>query len=177
MCGRGERSFSTEFIELYRAQPSLWNNKTHEYSDRNRRAVAYDILVKKLKEKDESANKDTVSKKINSLGSAFRKEFKKVQRLQKLGASSENVYQPTLWYFDLMMFLKDNEKETLSNIEEDLSVGLELGPSEEKPSDPETSTADKTNKILARKRLRNASARGASTGRHNQEALHGSRGR
>ena len=117
---REDKAFWLEFIELYRGQPSLWKIKSAEYSDRRKKIASYDILVSKLQQKDSSATKDTVAKKINSMRSAFRKECTKVINSQRSGASSEDLYHPTLWYFQSLMFLKDQEtpRESVNNIDE-----------------------------------------------------------
>lgn len=42
-------------------------NKSNDCSDRNKRKTAYEVIVKKLRDKYDSATEDTVSKKIISL--------------------------------------------------------------------------------------------------------------
>lgn len=97
---REDKIFWEEFIDIYREHPCIWKVKSSDYSDRNKKAAAYDVLVRKLKEKDESARRDTVTKKINNLLSAFRKEHKKVISSQRSGTSADDVYQPSLWYYE-----------------------------------------------------------------------------
>ena len=75
---REEMAFWTEFIELYREQTSMWKMKSAGYSDRHKKAASYEVLVAKLQERDSSATKDTVARKINIMRSAFWKEYKKV---------------------------------------------------------------------------------------------------
>lgn len=98
-----KHQFWREFIELYRDMPCLWKVKCKEYSDRNKKDMAYGVLIKKLREEDASANRETVTKKINSMRSAFRKELKKVRASKRSGAL--DVYRPALWYYDLLLFL------------------------------------------------------------------------
>ncbi|XP_064110271.1 uncharacterized protein LOC135218057 [Macrobrachium nipponense] len=83
---------------------------------------AYETLVKKLREKDGSATRDTVTKKINNMRSSFRKELKKVENSKKSGAATDEVYRPSLWYYDQLLFLRDQEtpRTSSSNIEEDM---------------------------------------------------------
>ncbi|KAB0804497.1 hypothetical protein PPYR_01467 [Photinus pyralis] len=66
------------------------------------------------------ANLDLVTKKINSLRSSYRKEKKKVADSLKSGAGTEEVYSPTLWYYDLFKFLDDQEtpRAPVSNFED-----------------------------------------------------------
>lgn len=39
----------------------------------------------------------------------FRKEMKKVLESKRSGASQDEIYNPTLWYYDLLLFTKDQE--------------------------------------------------------------------
>uniref|UniRef100_A0A0A9W3G8 Cadherin-5 n=1 Tax=Lygus hesperus TaxID=30085 RepID=A0A0A9W3G8_LYGHE len=94
--------FLTEFIELYKSFPCLWQTKCKEYRDRNIKNLAYEQLIKKFKEVDPTASKETVAKKINSLRTVHKKELLKVRR-------SGNVYSPSLWYYNLFSFLEDQD--------------------------------------------------------------------
>ncbi|KAJ8959379.1 hypothetical protein NQ318_022065 [Aromia moschata] len=89
------RTFLGEFIELYRSFPCLWQVKSAEYSDRNKKNQAYEILIEKFKEIDASANKETVTKKLI---------------LYVHGTGEDDIYKPSLWYFDKLEFLNDPEK-------------------------------------------------------------------
>lgn len=112
--------FLREFIDIYRANTCLWRIKSREYSNRHLKEKSYAELVKKLKEINESATKEDVIKKINSIRGSFRKEYRKVQQSKKSGAGVEDIYKPNLWYYELVMFLKDEEevKSSRSNIDE-----------------------------------------------------------
>ncbi|XP_069702767.1 uncharacterized protein [Periplaneta americana] len=97
------------FIETYRSLPELWNLEHPHYSNRRKKAAAYDSLIEKLKVIEPDASRETVVKKINNLRSAFRKELKKVNDSKKSGASGDDVYIPVLWYFNELLFLVDQE--------------------------------------------------------------------
>lgn len=103
------REFLTEFIELYRSFPCLWLVKCKDYSDRNKKDIAYTELVKKYQECDPSADRNTVVKKINALRTVYRKELAKVIQSEKSGTGADDIYKPTLWYFDLLHFLNDQD--------------------------------------------------------------------
>lgn len=113
--------FLTEFIELYKSYPCLWRVKSKEYSDRDKKNLAYDALVHKYKEIDASANREKVTKKINSLRTVYRKELAKVNKSNRSGAGEDEVYKPTLWYFDLLRFINDHEtpRESKNTMDED----------------------------------------------------------
>jgi hypothetical protein len=79
----------TEFIELYRSFPCLWQVKSKDYSNRDKRHKAYATLIDKCKEVDREATKDTVAKKINSFRTVYRKDLSKVKNSMRSGAGAE----------------------------------------------------------------------------------------
>lgn len=112
-----------EFIELYRSHPCLWKVKSTEYSDRDKKNKAYEDMIKKLQEVDNSATRDSVKKKIDSLRGCFRKELKKVMQSKKSGSGTEDIYKPHLWYYEHLLFLTDQEtpRSTVTNIGDEAS--------------------------------------------------------
>ncbi|KAJ8926227.1 hypothetical protein NQ314_021415 [Rhamnusium bicolor] len=110
MATLNKTEFITEFIELYRQLPCLWKVKGKSYSNRHEKNKAYGKLLSFYKTGDENATVDSVKNKINNLRSAFRKELKKVRKSKRSGEGSDSVYEPTLWYFNLLLFTADQEK-------------------------------------------------------------------
>ncbi|KAF6217089.1 hypothetical protein GE061_001442 [Apolygus lucorum] len=106
------KEFMTEFISIYREHPALWKTKSKEYVNRNLKNVGYDALIELYKKVDPDADRDLVSKKIQSLRGSFRKELKKFEKYRKSGAGLDEQYVPSLWYFDLLMFTRDQELPT-----------------------------------------------------------------
>lgn len=98
------RVFLEEFIELYKSLSCLWQVKSKEYSDKHKKNLAYDELIKKFQEVDSSANKETISKKINSLSTVYKKELTKLKQSATSGAGENDIYKPVLWYFDIFNF-------------------------------------------------------------------------
>ncbi|XP_022828420.1 uncharacterized protein LOC111357865 [Spodoptera litura] len=90
------RQFWLEFLQLYRSFPCLWDTNDPAYLRRHERKQAYDVLLAKVQEVDETANVLMVKKKIDSFRTSFRREEKKV--IQSLQAGDE-IYIPTLWYY------------------------------------------------------------------------------
>lgn len=82
------------YTKVYHA--CLWKIKSKEYSDRNKKSAAYEVLVKKLKEIDTEANRETMAKKVNNLRSSFRKELKKVLKSKVSGVGSEDLYSKSV---------------------------------------------------------------------------------
>lgn len=89
--------------------------KSSEYHDRKLKNAAYIKLIEKLKEIDPDANRDKVVKKINNLRTSYRKELRKVTKSTRSAAGPEDLYVPSLWYFDLLRFLDDQKKTKDSN--------------------------------------------------------------
>ncbi|XP_071053516.1 uncharacterized protein [Onthophagus taurus] len=98
-----------EFIDIYKENECIWKLKSKDYTNKSLKEEAHKKLVEKLTEVDSNAKKEDVIKKINSLLSCFRKEFKKVTDSKKSGSGFEQVYKPNLWYYELLLFLKDQE--------------------------------------------------------------------
>lgn len=97
--------FLVEFIDLLRENESLWNIKSKDYYNREKKNKSYDILIAKVKEVKSDATREDVAKKINNLRSSMRKEYKKVK--QSIKSEASEVYQPKLWYYEQMKFLLD----------------------------------------------------------------------
>ncbi len=104
-----DRSFQLECIDVYKHLPALWKVKSDDYSNRNKKDAAYAVLIEKFKEKYPNYTREDVKKKINSYRTNYRKELKKVQDSERSGAGTEQLYEPTLWYFQALAFLNDQE--------------------------------------------------------------------
>lgn len=116
-----------QFIDIYRKHPSLWKVKSNEYKNRNLKNKGYDELVEFYKQYEPKADRDTISKKIQSLRGSFRKELKKVEKSKRSGNSSDETYIPSLWYYDLLRFTIEHETPTDSfdNIADQSMFSLE----------------------------------------------------
>jgi len=62
-----------------------------------------------MKKIDPKANRDLVHAKINSLRTSYRRELEKVKSSQKSSAEADDMYEPSLWYYYEMDFLRDQE--------------------------------------------------------------------
>ncbi|KAF6208504.1 hypothetical protein GE061_016962 [Apolygus lucorum] len=128
----------TEFIDMYRSFPCLWKCKTEEYKNKNLRDNALSAMIDLCKARGfPEANRDFVAKKIQSLRGSFRKELKKVLDSERSGRGTEEIYTPSLWYFDLLMFTKEQEvpAASISNLDNDEAQEDETV-EEEKPRTP-----------------------------------------
>ncbi|XP_076061488.1 uncharacterized protein LOC143037246 [Oratosquilla oratoria] len=120
-CSFVDRQYWTEFIQLYRNNECLWKIKNKDYMDKEKKNIAYEVLAEKLRERYEEATVDDVRKRINNMRSVFRKEMKKVNASMKSSARHEDVYVPQLWYYNLLLFLKDQEiaKSSVPSLDEE----------------------------------------------------------
>lgn len=105
------KTFWLEFIDLYHTFPELWKIKSNVYMNRIKKDAAYKKMAEKMKEIDPKANRDLVRAKINSLRTSYRRELKKVKSSQKSGAGTGDIYEPSLWYFNKIDFLRDQESQ------------------------------------------------------------------
>lgn len=73
-----ERKIMTEFLLQYREYTCLWKTSDKHYRNREKRTQAMKHLAKILQKYDETADIQTVSKKINNYRTTFKKEYNKV---------------------------------------------------------------------------------------------------
>ena len=97
---------TNQFIEIFKSEECLWMVNSKDYMNKIKRDEAYTYLVDFVKTFDENANKDTVIKKLANLRTVFKRELKK---MELSGVGTEEIYEPKLWYFQNLMFLKDQE--------------------------------------------------------------------
>ncbi|XP_063623117.1 uncharacterized protein LOC134795217 [Cydia splendana] len=121
--------FLVEFIDLYKSLPVVWKIKSKEYSNRDMKTQAYEILVRKWKEVEPSADRDFVMNKINNMRSVYRRELKKIntEYSECSGMGSDEVPSPSLWYFHLLDFLRDQEmpRPSMSSMDEENTQQLD----------------------------------------------------
>ncbi|XP_016986837.1 serine/threonine-protein kinase fray2 isoform X2 [Drosophila rhopaloa] len=88
-----------EFISCYRHFTALWDSSSTDYLSKQKKEPGYQELLKILRRVNGGCSVQDVKRKINSLRCCYRREIKKIQ-------ASDNGYQPRLWWFHLMDFLK-----------------------------------------------------------------------
>ncbi|XP_018787354.1 PREDICTED: uncharacterized protein LOC108968048 isoform X2 [Bactrocera latifrons] len=87
-----EQKFVIELIELYRTLPALWDKKCIQYNDRESKAIQYNILLEKYKERYPDAVKKDIKRKMRCLQTNVRRELKRPIRTN-------------LYYFDALRFI------------------------------------------------------------------------
>ncbi|XP_035790111.1 uncharacterized protein LOC118465747 [Anopheles albimanus] len=116
-----EKQFIREFLELYRDLPALWDVNSKLYTNRLIKADQYRILTNKYQERYPNADKEEVTKKINSLRTNFRKELKRIREAKENGTNPDDVV-PTLWYFEEISFLANQDTPRASIYKVDVSL-------------------------------------------------------
>ncbi|GBP09543.1 hypothetical protein EVAR_76553_1 [Eumeta japonica] len=105
----GVRDIMEEFINIYRNEPCFWKIKSTDYHHRDKKNAAYNKLIEQYRKLEPNANRDVVVKKFNALGTNYRKEKRNVEESTRSGAGTSEVYEPTLWYYELLKFLDENQ--------------------------------------------------------------------
>ncbi|XP_076046679.1 uncharacterized protein LOC143028448 isoform X5 [Oratosquilla oratoria] len=125
---RNEREVLLQFIHTYRDHPALWKVKSKEYTNKLARSKGISALQDLLKELEPDCTRDAVIKKINCLRSSFRRECRKIEKSKKSGASPNEMYTSSLWYFEEMMFVLDQDLpgESCSNLDDIYNYNAEI---------------------------------------------------
>lgn len=100
------RHFLRAFIHTYRDLPVLWDTSLRDYTNRDKRAEAYEQLVPIYRYLKRDANVEDVKKKINTLRTNYRKELKVVESARRNGT----IHHPRCWTFLELDFLRNTEK-------------------------------------------------------------------
>ncbi|XP_055852177.1 uncharacterized protein LOC129916338 [Episyrphus balteatus] len=104
------REFWIEFFELFKQFPEIWNVKSEKYKNRWLKQNAFASLLAKYQELDPNATEVILKKKINNLRSCYCRELKKVNNSLRSARGTEDIYKPSLWYYDKLDFLNDHEE-------------------------------------------------------------------
>ncbi|PIO24772.1 hypothetical protein AB205_0019020 [Aquarana catesbeiana] len=130
--------FMRQFIDRYRDMRNLWEVKNPLHHNKPVRKASLEKLLQFVKTQVPDADIEFVEKKIGSLKSIYRKELNKVQASMRSGAAAEDVYVPSLWYYNRMQFLEDQMEagESLSTLPSSLSSTLPSTPAEASEDQP-----------------------------------------
>ncbi|XP_064554894.1 uncharacterized protein LOC135439943 isoform X2 [Drosophila montana] len=103
--------FWKDFFRLYRSMPELWLTNSKDYRNRKLKARSYDRLLAHMLTTDPTANIHMVKRKINNLRTSYRRELRKVleSKSSMHGHFAGEEYVPSLWYFNELEFLYDQE--------------------------------------------------------------------
>lgn len=115
---KDHESFIREFIQVYKDNQVLWDKSHPKYKSRDNRNSALDALLNKSKEYYSDADIDFVKHKIDGLRGGFRREYKKVLESKKVAKTEDDIYIPSLWYYNQFLFTVGEEYDKNSTNEE-----------------------------------------------------------
>ncbi|XP_063809509.1 uncharacterized protein LOC135024120 [Pseudophryne corroboree] len=142
------RQFWSGFIDLYHQNECLWRVRSPDYANRIKRNRAYQQLIEYSRGKNSDVDVNWVKKNFSNFRTVFVKERKKVQDSQRSGAGTDEVYKPTLWYYDQIQFIIEQEARVRSRdaldpespvlVEEEAQESLDLDATLELEVEPTT---------------------------------------
>ncbi|XP_068230837.1 uncharacterized protein [Palaemon carinicauda] len=151
--GKTEKEVVLDFINAYRAHPASWKVKSKDYSNKVARTKGIAALQEILKELEPDCPRDAVTKKINSLRASFRREHKKIESSKTSGTSADDIYATSLWYYEEMMFVLDQDvpRESCSNLGDIDNMNDEIKEGDEtENAKPSTSQQERPRKRLSK---------------------------
>lgn len=86
----------------------LW--KARNIRTKIKKTAAYKDLVELTKDVVSDCDVEFIKKKIDLTRGNFRRENKKVKSSMKTGSGTDSVYKPKLWYYNLLLFLTEQEE-------------------------------------------------------------------
>ncbi|XP_055919120.1 uncharacterized protein LOC129951134 [Eupeodes corollae] len=118
------KQFVAFLIEEYKALPSLWDSDSEAYKNKHIKKADYTSLLKTMRTVDPLLTMDALKKKIAKIRTCYRRDLKKLTESIKSGATGDDVFVPTLWYFHQMDFIRGKAQDSkLQEIEEFLIDG------------------------------------------------------
>lgn len=116
MANRWTSEQNIKFVELYKDQVNLWNRLDPNYKNRDLRKASLEHIRIELGLTD----KNEVAKKIKNLRSTYNQEILKIEKSKRSGNSPNEIYKPTIKWFDSMDYIMKvinlKEEQTTSNL-------------------------------------------------------------
>lgn len=114
MTGRWTSEQNLKFMELYKDRTNLWNRLDPNYRNRDLRKASLEHIRMELGLTDTHE----VTRKIKNLRSTYNQEILKIEKSKKNGCGSDEVYKPSIKWFDsmdyIMKIINLKEKQTTS---------------------------------------------------------------
>ena len=106
-----------KFIGLYRDYECLWNMSSANYKNKHMCQRAIEAIMQAMGRKEFGVTE--VKQKIKNIRSNYNQEVQKIQESKASGTSLDDVYKPTVKWFDVMDQIMKGSKsrsETQSNL-------------------------------------------------------------
>uniref|UniRef100_A0A1Y1JZ87 MADF domain-containing protein n=1 Tax=Photinus pyralis TaxID=7054 RepID=A0A1Y1JZ87_PHOPY len=98
----------TMLIEVYKNHPCLYVVKSPQYKNKHARNAALTDICSKLEAVKAGVTIADVKNKFAALRQNFLVEYRKHENSMKSGSGTDQVYIPTIWYYDLMLFVLEH---------------------------------------------------------------------
>ncbi|XP_044749767.1 uncharacterized protein LOC123310365 [Coccinella septempunctata] len=95
-------------IEEYHKYPCLYAVKSPMYKNEHARNTAIEAIEASLKTLRPSVTSQEIKSKFQALKTNFLNEHRKHVQSMKSGAGQDEIYIPSLWYFNSMKFIVDH---------------------------------------------------------------------
>lgn len=97
---------TAKLIECYENYPCLFDTTSNLYKNKHARKDAIFKICECMKKSDaETITIEDVKKKITNIRSQFTHEHNKVKESKRSGAGTEDLYEPTVWWYEKLLFL------------------------------------------------------------------------
>ncbi|KAK4882524.1 hypothetical protein RN001_005843 [Aquatica leii] len=97
-------------IEQYQKWPCLYAVRSKEYKNKHARVKALEDVFQVVKLLKSTISQTDMKTKFANLKTTFMQEFRKYKESFKSGAGTEDIYTPTLWYFQQMMYVAEHNE-------------------------------------------------------------------
>ncbi|CAH0555613.1 unnamed protein product [Brassicogethes aeneus] len=135
------RDLTLALIEQYETYPCLYDTKHKFYSNKHARTDKLQKITDELKNIDGRVTVDDVKKKLTSLRQSFSHENTKMHDSQKSGAGTEEMYEPSVWWYEKLLFLIPHVKTRKTKSSLDLLTQV-IDDDEEEALDIDSATMD-----------------------------------
>lgn len=89
-----------KFVQLYREHECLWNMSSPNYKNKTLRQNAIEAIIKEIALPGFGVNE--VRNKIKNLRSTYNQEVLKIKKSAKSGSGKEDVYVPSMKWFEIL---------------------------------------------------------------------------
>jgi hypothetical protein len=106
-----------KFVWLYRNYECLWNMSSANHKNKHMCQRAIEAIMQAMGQEEFGVTE--VKQKFKNIRSTYNQEVQKIQKSKESGTSPDDVYKPTVKWFDVMdqiMKVSKGRSETRSNL-------------------------------------------------------------
>lgn len=119
-----DKDLIQKLISKYEEYEHLYNVRHPMYLDRVKRSNSLLEITNELKKINKNITVDEIKKKMHTLRSQYLRELREINNSKRSGVGLEEVYEPKLWCFKQLEFLKSHTtiRNSTSNISDSSKV-------------------------------------------------------